>query len=1448
MIIGQMLIKLQHLNASNLNINLEDKDNNQILLTKLMSNLLIKSFNENYGINDEITYSIPIKKKIINLIFGSEENIKSLFFNEDSQSELNSVITNIKNPNELKNNDINQKHYKKITKNYQAYIKYFFLNLNPGFKLDYIVKKLCEKLNIEFFQFINVDIITDNQTLKEYFDLNKAIISLLYTDIFVFIPYDYWPLFSYNILINFIKYQELGLNYFDQLDINNDQSLLIDLPHNELFNKLRKIRLQNLDYFKKEKEDSSRYDDLLDTFYNHIVQDNNYFNNSKEIVKEFWNNKKEKIPNQILNKMYDDEIQSIFQDSTSLKKKLLDSIVISKIYYFDTYIDRILIGDIKRKFQTYGYENVGKASNQTKFFTITDINKVIELSKKDLRKLDQLEKNQLLDYYENYDLKEYKYLIEEIMKLGDLEKKIEIRNIPMETFYGDMINDFVINKKLEFEIQPENQYETIQNYISKLIHNRLSILNNDMIRFKYYKTIHLEFYCSEQDITISKYYGLLFNLFISFRKELIKVNGKLVLRIYEETDKEYELNNRFSLIFPHNIIQIQSTSGTLGLFIMPSDDSIIHNLFNNSFIKETNRIKVNLFGEEKEFIIDLPNNDDISNLFFTDHVSLAKQRTIYEYINSKLITDLLHVNLNEFYINLNKEKDDRLKNFRIITKFLENFLNGKIKANYCLGTSKPYFTIHSVVIEQIFKYKNKRLILSSTLTNKFINKISINETANLVNEKNNPDIYFNLNQITIKQGNVINYDYINQEIINPQPEPDIMMDIQEKDPDAKLISIKKQKMKLRRNPIKIMRIKSNIKKSEDDQIMDNMSNFIRNNNKKIFICLNSFSFGRLNYDNKSKLLTVMPKSYEYIIKIQSEILQYVIFQYRNFPNFQKDYDIKFDITLRYNNDTTFTSSLIDDKTGDYILNPIQKFYENDNDPLSTYDDNSFANIFLSNSSSSEKYFGNEQINNIYSENTSGAKFSRNYSNHFEHFFQFINKNYINRNMCSTESGIDLLFLNRKSKDDTIITIKPYNIFVFHGVKNQTSFKKKPKKQPEPKEPPKEIEPKSKKELEKELKSGKDKPQKKKPDEEEKKPKIPGNNVFDQLNMIIKKFPEKENILLNNKFQIIRDKFFNDWQKFQKYSHIFLDSYYYDKKNFPLLKEFILYYTEKGSAQGMHFYSQTLFMLSKYFDYYYLNEICTSISILIHIQHKNQPITMGISKIYELNDIEFELPDKGNDPFLNGYIFYDIENQLVNEMIFKNTKLTDNEIKYEINQKSKQIANYRLLSYFELIREIKLLQKKQTLLLKAQQILLSKKPNLEIKKEISNIETEKINTITRIHEAFNELSIMGDDFYEEYSNIKGIIPDDKIVEILIELKAEYMIKLQEVKNLKEKEAYLSNLNLIYSKVYGKKNHPDRYDGEIARKLIRTLMQTYNDIFDLNVPENEINNPEIEKFKI
>lgn len=1150
-----------------------------------------KSFEEEY----------TIKKKISELL---KENINLIVLNEEES------LINLKNTKILieQNNLWTNLHFGREEH-------------HSSFIIDNILKILTEEIyknkSLINFSFGTKSIKTIDM-MNHYISAIINFIPLLPNQIIILFNPIYWSLFIYNFLFSsMIKDTIFNIEIFYEKNIDEKIFFMGLLKENneEESSIITKLIMMRIDPLKKsiiKKHDISikESDENIISELNLIIEN--------EFMKEFENFQIDKIiPNDLIISIVGDDIMDIYPTN---KQELIDHIIESDkidkeiLKKFIIYI--ILTSHIDQISKPFPKNFIDRLRQEYREFYRNSKN---ELGLKDDEIESLIRKHEYINEFVQNSQDKFSSSLSSY-SLRKLEEIFDPINPKKDTMPKREVIIFILTNKLK-ELFDEIHRHWIHHTFDK---------NNDTIRF----------FCKNgKSIGQSKFFNILISLCKDRHWTLTNNNVMLTLYHYFE-DISFNMNNQNSLIFPENVTvyNVKNKKSLIDIYI--SKQSFYHTLFDDNFfhhqlyvievLSKTNTkyeffFVKNLDNNQKPIVV-LNNGKDLSinNQLYISYNLLS--RLIGNHNNLNIVNDLFNIFQN------NKDKTSQ----EIIKNHIKQIFKGDTKINLQhIPIETQIHEINQINIKKIyfpsFNENTQRIILQSTLLyNHFSSQIILSLPSN--QQINNPLLNFItvLNDKTKVSFRNKKYDfseiYQKSEIIHIKEitaiqkvlEPIIEMDI------IKEIGLKIKNLELMESKYSVP---FNIDQFKDINDLKHYMEITENEN--IYVAMNTLSNGLVN-----------SKFFRYFIKFQIHMLQFLCFHFNENPNF-KGKKCEFKIICRNKNNKKVFETEIHN-----ILSLSQKKKKNINH---FYDQTKFANIILSKIDIGEFGIGESTINNIKTNNSTGSRFSRTNSCHFEKFFDIEDMYLLNINTMLPYSPYDFLFLNdvkcKRLQKKTIL--KPYNLLILHGTK-------------QPKEKKKQQQSKEKK---------------------EKKPSCK-NVLLSTLNNGYETFIDS-NDEITEAYGLIKNEFEDFWENNENILPELKNTFgltgkgVYSlnklKETYPILADYLtkLYGNKNGTKPQNDRFTNKNYMATLFFDYLFLEKLISKIEIKIDFGEDTFTKSFSISE----NNLIIQHADKGNDPFYTEFPFYDIEKQIFNSLFESTREGLKEKVQEKIKERKKKPKEY-----------------------------------------------------------------------------------------------------------------------------------------------------------------------------
>ena len=1266
----------------------KESDEDSLFIIYLIHLYTISSLpSDKFNIKLEFFDGFIMKKTIVNLIDDIDDFIKytdhsvlqklNRFIknNDDSQDILNdimewcskynenskntsyqSILNNIIGPNGLYKNNIKLRSASEMEIEGESY-DYF----EDGFKYIY-----SEKLKIDYIVLI------------------KSFIPFLDNVILILFPPQYWPIFTYNLVIkNLIKFNtsNIGNRFFD--DIRDDNKYLqydyiktlIPLKDNLLYSKIIELRYETISYTKSQIIAKLEfYDNIklqLELEYKDYLKTKLRIKSEELIIwviNDLLISDKLNIE-KITELIKEDEIKQYNENEQ--KKFIFESVLRSRNYRsIKKFIPDTIIQQIKTDWGKFTNPTIS-GDNFIKYKLTENSIKALDILLEQKRRhqgyFTNQELNQLYLYHSLYDTSNY----HQEKELKEFMRNHKNRTIDVNFYEGSEIlesfSDFIIEKDGSntignnvyrfFKKLFEERKEVIKQFLYEYTLEKIMIFYSNFINTKSgdnieKKVYQYKFYCIKKNINQSLFYNKLLSFIRPYRIEhytTMTDDKKVLILVYKVIPLDFFLNENISLIYPDNTLSIATAKNDQLHLLCQSKDSFIHQLLNNHFP----RIGYNLNIKYKD-------NDTITKIHLKEHeynnimISVGSQDPIAHEENKLTIILYLAIRLYEGYTKENlhniikkinelwsmtglskPDKEDLIKTFLNLSYHIikddnkfKYFLHYKKEITLSLG-------IQYIEIQKSFKINDEKSIYltSTVLWDYYVKMTKLNK---LVNYKTESSLFENLKlteDITKEQISPIYeiYQYITEQeltVANMNKEIDNKMSIDDKDEKTFKYTRLTDTMLPKYDTNEYFEENRDFSLSNFKNIVAYLKETINKITEPVYICSNTVGL-RLN---TSKLV----QNHEHFIKIQSNLLQHLSSYIEDNESLRDKVDISFHVQIYKGADLTYQFFNIENK--DYI--PISKLYEkHDDTPLTKYNDKLYANIVYHNRLSDKQYSLVKKFDNIKTRTDIAPRFSSLYSNHYEHFFDVLNFHKFNRkNLILTNPFENMLLLSGRCKNISKITnINPYNI-VFQPTPRDVNTT--------PDQPPPKV-------------SGKE--------------ALSCENILYNLNLIDTGFIEYENHIYKTK--VIGDIVntfnvaFDTKTKYKQFHQIYdFYEYFFNKSDnggnnpngkYPPLRIFLSNLYLDHDKKSVYF-SPLTYMMSSYIDKIYVKHICDKISISIKIQDKSSDKNASERLVidYSLSDkidrdtrnIVFQLPNKGNDPFLTDFPYYGIEENIVNELL------------------------------------------------------------------------------------------------------------------------------------------------------------------------------------------------------
>lgn len=1132
---------------------------------------------------------------------------------------------------------------------------------------------------------------------EDFIGLVKAFIPLLNNTLILFFPPSYWSLFTFNIIIkNLIKPNDLEIGgniLFDKIIPVRQYDFIktmIPLKDNILYNKILEIRYDSFNYASKLFEGNQL------TIFNQIFDSLTKVHRS--YIKEKLQIKSPTLLEYIMTRLSNGEQL----DSSSLKRYItgessnnilrlpvkpeldyystedqkriiFEAIIKSKNF---TSINKFVPSDIKDLMsQNWNdYTNPqDEMRNFDRYKLDPQITKILDVFVDQIRRRVQFshaELNDLYVYYALYDLTDYPQAAEINAVMSKYTRSIDpniVVGSQLLTLFSGLINfpgsEFIDTRITKyFEKLFTTRLTVVKQFLYEYTLEKIKIFESNFIKKREYKsennTIYqYEFYCNKKNINQSVFYNNLLSIIRPYNLEhytQFDNDKKKLYIVYKFTPIEFYLNEHLSLIFPDNALSINTATNDRLHFLCQGNDSFIHQLLNKHFEVVGYSLIIKYKNDQTSTKIFLKENDYKNLILFcednpvsTDPIRLEQYRlTILLFLCIRYYTGVTN---DDLHLIINKIQGlDTLKRNDIINSLLKlvNYIKGIDGSIDYLLYNKPQsrtLGIHYIEIQKSFKInikdqESKIINITSTLIWDYYIKMNLLDNTMFKTDPAN----FNKNQkaVIVSKEQISPLYEINQSLTDKTlTEAMIQIDIR-----SKFTPVELSEYEFKNNPLRDeMQLRYDIIDDDDitdfskmdfDGIVNHLNDIIEDKLKRnLYICSDTVALkfpdkkGAANYFDISTI-----NEHGHFIKIQSNILQYLVNIFQNNKDISNRILIEFNVEISKNKSITYKFN--GGKTKFYT--PIERLYNSHKNENNTfYRKEQYANIIFS-SQQRDKQYTLDDLTDIQNKSDILSRFSSLYNNHFEYFFDFTNIYRLNRkNLMLTNPFENLLLQIPKCKNITdIINYKPYNVLYQPVTKEVNTGKKDSKK----------------------AKNG-----------------IYCKNIIHKLNLQDTEFIETTDYPLKAKVvSEILNKFKNDFYGNPKYKelHKYYTTHQYffntvpgqskgKKKNtpiggFPALRQFFLK-AYKDSKKKKYF-SPVTYMISRYFDKLYIKHICDNVKISVRFIDKKKEKNINLKEyIYTTNNIdkrhiEFELANKGNDPFLTKFPFYDIEEEIVDTLL------------------------------------------------------------------------------------------------------------------------------------------------------------------------------------------------------
>lgn len=1316
-------------------IDIIDIEGDNLLINKLRE-LFKFNLTKDYNIRDEFYKSNAIKKIIVNNIVEIESDI-----NGDN---INIYIDKLNNK-DMGNDCIDwMKSYGIISSNFQS--KFIIDNIINIYPLP--LGKFIMDINSIFNSSLKLDYI---KLIKAFIPLLDNFFLLIFPPIYWSI-FVYNFIILNLIKYDTKKLNHPYLDLIDIEDQYELFYYLTSIKDNTLYNKIMEIRFELNNYSKSNVfKDQYNFRKLIKTKIKDIMMDDLdslltnydiYNDNLSSTVYKYLNDNKFDFPlDQISKTEYDrctnDDLKKFLIESVffeDIKNHILPYKIIKKIKKnWNNFLilddnKKINTTDIKieREIRDYldlynrGVYNIfieKKMIMYYKLFNLSQLSDIDEfniiMSKKDntltlspsfLKKRKEVTFDFFQDFIDKIQIEKYVNDYLNNILLTDKErdeinkeefKRLEIlRNKQLETEKSKKPS---LNKKANLDRQEriknldipivkfESLFEDIPKrsdveiFFIKTFNNKLEEFKNNFIIVSSYEftektttSSQIQLSCLSQDITQSKFYNNILTILreYSFKHNLYNLYEKIepyskikkVLHIENIIGpKQFYLNGNLTLIYPNNCFSIYTQQNDLCDVFIPNSDSFIHNLCNyGGFIEKQYKIVLKRHNNSEFFTFIVKEPDYLKlHILFTQGDIKPNLQMISFFLCLKIYNAYSKEDMQQLltFLNNNNPSKELLTLFDQLTlKAIPTSHTGNEKRSSGLD----YLEIHKEYIMN----DNKSILLTSTIKKDLflnMNKFFIHNKKLFRRNKNFKVSNYHFEEksmkfapgITIEQDT--NIPLKNTEIENEKHLMDIDKGINLKE---KIDLIYDFSEGFKPDLDKLSTLNENeIFNFLVQEIKTKINEMINNDN--ITMCIDTTAI--LKNKNETK---TMVKKHQHFLKIQSKLLRNLIIYLNSFND--KEYlNINFNLNISINNKNTYIFSNKQNIPLNNLFTPST---------TNQYLDHCYANIIYQAVDWDQSYSINDNQFNLREQTNISARLSALYSNHFESFFDIINIYSIQpKNLFFTNPYENLLILGNECKkfESSQNNYLPYHILIKPLPKN------KPPKQP--KNPPKRAPKTTTKENQ-------------------------CNNILNNLNNFNRTFTKKLNESIINSIVNEFDQKMRSLDK--RLRDIYIDVYrgknqlvhnYFlrlQDGNFPSLHSiFVNFYATYASNNETHFTAYK-FMLCKYVDTVYLERVCDNVELIIEIQNKknnsDKPVILPIN--YKIGNKErsiiFKLPDKGNDPFLTEFPFYDIESDIVDSFLL-NKKIDTEEILQRIKERKSMVIppSYELIG--ELIQKAKI---------------------------------------------------------------------------------------------------------------------------------------------------------------
>ena len=1314
--------------------------------------------------------SFIMKKTFINII-----NLDP-FINEDNQIVLDKL-------NKFYSNDHHQSLQEiaedsdKWCKTYGAYSN---INIISHILID-IYKPIMKLTKEQTYFESGVKYLSNNIKLKkEYNELIMIFLPFLENFLLLFFPPEYWSIFTYNFIIkNLIRYKQdqsnidssIGNRFFDRIDIRNinqytDKEVLqkhflkniIPITNNSLYNKIIDIRYKSISYSDNIKEDNISKD------YENIFEELSKF--QLGYLTDILKIKSDPLIYYIQEalhydvKLDDGIINNHIKDYEFNKYNLMDQkkLICESIFgRFEHRLTSIVPKDIKSKlkedWQNYilGGDLVKKAAS----IEITDLlDSYIDSTFRGYKFSRKIE-DQIYLYYLLYDLSEYKSN-ETFRKIMSIKRKIlnpaieesySIFDDFMERVFASQEDDHIshsvwnffnitlLSDELPMIIETETgstepiltSTKEVFEYIRDYTLYKIDLFKNNFIKKKEYKNktiTEVKYYCDTKDITQSIFYNKLLSLIVPLNiyrtTEFDQDTGKKVLIIKKEIGSLYiGLNEYFSLLYPDNTVAIETDQNQRLVFICQSNDSIIHELVNHNIPINGYNLIIKYNNSKVLDVISLGKNTNYNNILLSVFDNPLQGNN-----NNYRVLILLYLCI-RFYDGYTQDST-----FNVITTFKKESSNKKDLINAFLKLANVLFEpnqkidyylriiekqnitestlsankqstgIQYIEIEKSYQISKTNILnLSSTLISKYFRPLSIKLYEPSLNKNLANSIF---NNIPIEYDIKINREITSlYEIEQHLTEEDLEDIVINHEMYGKMEIDDKIKIELKDTPIRSRMVFYNtpemnkfdldVTNMKFEDIVESLKDYIdKMEDNDIDICINTVGV-KFTQDSDYKLI----QEHEHFVKIKSLLFQELINSLRVNKQLNDAIDISFKIRILKDDKISY------DFSQEY--QPLSYLYKKDEQEdvkrKTHYNSHIPAIIVYHNTKGERQHPFEEKIQDIKATTDIMTRLSCEYTNHYEFFFDIIDLYRLSeRSLALSNPFEDLLLLSGRCKNiDNIRTFKPYNMYIRPEIRNpgKETAKPKPKKKDIRKIP------------------------------------VPCKNILSNLNTYISEYIDPNNKIKSDAITYILKKFWEDFsvlgdELIMKYKD---ENYFFGKAggvNYRALQLFIsnIFHNTDFSKKKI-FFTPLVYMISLYFDKLYLNHVCDTVEIELLFTDKKNKLSSSSKPIkhiikYNKDLLKIVLPDKGNDPFLTIYPYYDIETTIVYNLLgLLNTGIKIDEINkiIDLRKKITEPNNFGILGSICGAIKGKILELINVTLTKTKSKVLTNKEVIKIKKDL-----------------------------------------------------------------------------------------------------------------------------------